>query len=815
MKRNLPASPGEYTPPAPSSHAQASDWAASRRGEDEDPFALGVEFDWKRYLAALWRFKWLVLVVVVAGTSAGVAATRFVHPQYQAQATIWIEGSGAEPGGGPIRPSRLLQSQAWVDLLRSYVVLDSVVRELRLYLNQSSPADSALFAGFNLKQRFIPGEYLLTIDAPGTHFGLADSDGVLIQRGQVGDSIGGELGFAWRPSPQALEPGTTYEFAVDNPRDAATQLGEDLRTEMDKNGNFLRLRLRGQDAEHVATVLNAVAERYVEVAADLKSAKLRELTGILDDQVDYARERLEQAEAELENFRVATITLPSDRSTPIAPGLEITRDPVFSGFFELRVERENLSRDREAIERVLRQAADSGLAVEALEIIPAVRSSSELMTALTELTNKRAELRSLLHRYTSEHPPVRDLRDEVATLENHTIPRMARSVAAELKAQEDDLTELIDSASGELTEIPPRSIEEARLERRVEGAATLYTNLQTRYEEARLAAASAIPDVRVLDPAIAPRRPVNTRQSERIIALAFMVSFALAFFGAIFLDRIDPMLRYPDQVSEDLGLPILASVPHVKSRDGSLAGSSRSQVVEAFRGLRLSLLSAYGAAGPVLVTVTSSGPEEGKSFVAANLALAFSDLGKRTVIVDGDIRRGRLHQVLGADRKPGLTDYLSRRAHEGQVVKHASLGAIDIVPSGTRRAIGPELLHSARMSEFFADLKSQYEVVLVDSPPMAAGVDPLVLANMTGSMLLVLRTGATHREQMDAQLDAVSRLPIRVLGAVLNDVPVKGAYGYYYSAYGAYTALPGYESEDEEEEESWTVTRPDSGVLPE
>jgi succinoglycan biosynthesis transport protein ExoP len=442
---------------------------------------------------------------------------------------------------------------------------------------------------------------------------------------------------------------------------------------------------------------------------------------------------------------------------------------------------------------VLAIAADSALSVEALQVIPVVSGSSELVGAIGEFTNKRAERRALLYRYTEQHRTVQQLQDEIASLERETIPALVAALIAEVRAREAELQRLIDSAGGELTRIPPRAIDEARLERRVRIATTLFTNLRSRYEEARLAAASSFPDVRILDAAVVPWRSTNAQEKPRLILMAFMASLGFGVLGAVLLDRLDPRVKYPEQLSRELGLPILGTVPHVGRRAYGTGLQNTAQVVEAFRVIRLNLLHAYGTAGPVVITVTSPSPQDGKSFVAANLALAFADLGRRTLVIDGDVRRGSLHRLLGGVRKPGLTDYLAGNATWEQVVHTTAFGSLHRIGCGTRRQDGPELLQSAAMSAFMMQLRANYEAIIVDTPPLEAGVDPLALGTLTGSMLLVVRTGATDRVLIEAKLDVLERLPIRILGAVLNDVPPHGVYKQYYRYY-----VPGYDSWDEE-----------------
>src|SRR5437660_9920069 len=198
---------------------------------------------------------------------------------------------------------------------------------------------------------------------------------------------------------------------------------------------------------------------------------------------------------------------------------------------------------------------DSGLSAEALSVVGLVQANPELTQALTELMTKQAELRALRHKDSDADPPVQRLLGEIATLQRQTIPTLARQLAGQLAAKETELGRRVDAASRTLKQLPARAIEEARLRRDAAPAEHLYLSLQGKYDEARLAEASTLSDVRVLDSAVVPRRPVkNTRR--RVILLAFFGSFAMAVVGAVLIDRVDPRVRYPDQVSREMGLTI-------------------------------------------------------------------------------------------------------------------------------------------------------------------------------------------------------------------------------------------------------------------
>lgn len=788
MSSNLPDRPSEsHLTEAPDRAPVA--WAAPRPPalDDEEPTA-----DIRRYLAGLVRYKWLILAVTLLGTAGSVVATRFVKPAYQAQATVWIEASvQVETQQAPIKPSRLLDQTGWVELLTQPVVLDPVVRNLRLFVSAAG-RDSALLATLSVEGRFRTGEYKLDVSPDGRSFTLRGRDGTVWDQGAVGDSIGRAVGFQWAPAAELFRPNSRVDFSVLTPREAGRSLGNDLVARMDRNGNFLLIQYGGTDPRRIVAILDAVITQYVEVAQSLKRDKLTELTRELARQLEYAQKNLDAAEIALQSFQVRTITLPTEQGTPLAAGIQQTESSVFSNYFSMKIQHDQLRRDRDALERVLR---DDSLSTGALMVIQSV-AGSPLAQALDEFSKKQAELRALRYRYTDEYPQVQELVRDIDVLYRQTLPAMVRALIDDVDLREKSVSAQIASAGRELEEIPARTIEETRLVRAVQSAENLYSNLRSRLDAARLAEATTLPDVQVLSRPVVPGRPVSNT-APRIILVGFGVSLGIGIALAFLLDRMDRRLRYPEQVSQDLGLPILGAIPHVNAngRKGALRGPEALNVVEALRGIRLGLSHAYGAAGPMMVTITSPGPGDGKSFLAANLALAFADAGHRTLLVDADVRRGELHRVLGTSRKPGLTDFLTGKIGRDEVVQRTRYEALDFLGGGTRMQTAPELLGSPAMLQLLMSLRTGYNVILLDSPPLGAGVDPLVLGTAAGSLLIVLRSGVTDRELAEAKLDALDRLPIRVLGAVLNDIRPDGQYRYYHYQY--YT--PGYEPRDEAE----------------
>jgi capsular exopolysaccharide synthesis family protein len=267
------------------------------------------------------------------------------------------------------------------------------------------------------------------------------------------------------------------------------------------------------------------------------------------------------------------------------------------------------------------------------------------------------------------------------------------------------------------------------------------------------------------------------------MAMALLAGLGAAVGLALLLDAMDKRIRYPEQVTNDLGLNIAAAIP--KFPRGTVNTRSPEQIahlVEAFRSLRMHVR--HAGMTPITVAISSPQPGDGKSFVSANLAMSFADAGYRTILVDGDTRRGMAHEVFGLTIENGLTDYLAGMADTSQIIRPTSHERLAFVSCGRRRPNGPELLTSAALPRLVAELRSRYDVVLFDTPPLNAGIDAYAISSALSNMVVVLRAGKTERRLAAAKLLLADRLPINILGAVLNAVQLEGEFQYYGYASG-------------------------------
>lgn len=772
-----PTELGEHNGFAP--HSQASgpaSWGSAPLEPEGIP--------WARYLEALKRHVLVIVIITVAGSALGYFAARQVKPLYDAQATVWIEPTRAAQSG-PIRGQQLLPAASWVELLRSFAIVDPVVRSLRLNVSYEKPGDSAAFRGFESAPSLQSGAYTLKID--GSQYVLSTQKGNVIERGRVGDSIGRKVGFAWAPGSDLLRPGTLLTFRVATPRNASAGLMSNVRAVLPEDGQFLKVTLSGANPDRTAKTVNAWVDQFVLSSGGLKKRHLLEFKRILTEQLNVAEAELRAAEAQLEQFRVNTITLPAEASA-VNGGLQATRDPAITNYFQQKQALVEMQHEIAALESIIAQAKGGPLNMQAFLLLPTILSTTpQLRAAMEEVSSRQAAIRTEQQFLTEAHPRIKQLKESLRVLEYETIPGIAFSIVQTLRSRERDLNARVGTQSQELRAIPTRTIEEMRLVRQVAASETLYNVLKSRYGEVSLAEAQTTPDLSVLDYATVPLFP-STDDGPRFFLLALLASLGFAVAFALVHDRLDRRFRYPEQATHELGLAITGTVPRFRpNRKGTFEVETMSQAVESFRTLRLAVRYEFPGNLPVVLAVSSANIGDGKSLVSSNLALAFASAGHRTLLVDGDVRRGTQHATFDVPVVPGLVEYLHDDSQIDTVIKPTSSRNLYLLPRGTRRTRAPELLVSERMRVLVESAKQKFDVVIIDAPPFVAGVDAYALGAAAGTILIVLRPGVTDRKLASAKLTVLDRLPIRVLGTVLNGVPTGGLYRYYGTDY-AYRA---------------------------
>ena len=374
------------------------------------------------------------------------------------------------------------------------------------------------------------------------------------------------------------------------------------------------------------------------------------------------------------------------------------------------------------------------------------------------------------------------------------------------------LQETLDKQRQEANDQAEKLIQYHILQHDAESDRLLYDGLLQKLKEATITVGLRSTNIRVVDPALAPGGP-SRPQKARNILLAFLIGLVGGVGLALFREYLDNTVKSPDDIEALTGLPSLAVVPampELNAHQGRLArrtgeGGSpgriellsyaqpKSQISEAFRALRTSLLLSQAEHPPQVILVTSALPREGKTTAAVNLAVTLAQLGDRTLLMDSDLRkpgiRRALNLTLGKD--VGLSSYLAGVSSlDEATIQHPTITNLSALTTGPVPPSPADLLSSHRMREAIAELRRRFKFIVIDSPPVMAATDAVILSALTDGVLLVVRSGETPKEAFTRTRDLLAAVKCRLLGVVLNAVD-SSAPDYYYS-YRYYPYAYGY-----------------------
>ena len=368
----------------------------------------------------------------------------------------------------------------------------------------------------------------------------------------------------------------------------------------------------------------------------------------------------------------------------------------------------------------------------------------------------------------------------------------------------DQLSKLMGLLQGELSQMPEKIIQSAQLKRAEGSAERLYTQLEDKYMDAWLAEQSVFGNVRLEDPATINPVPIRPNRQASILTGA-LLGLGLGIGLVVLLSFLDSTVRSPDEV-ESHGLNVLATIPIIQPISAqALAGfqstngstpkftahrvsffDPRSSIAEAYRSLRTSIQFASLDHDIRTIAVTSSVPQEGKSTTSANLAIVMAQMGKRTLLVDTDLRRPTVHSVFGVPREPGLTNILFDKISLAEAIHQSDVPNLSLLTCGIIPPNPAELLGSEKMKELIDELMRHFDMVIFDTPPVVAVTDSLLLGMKVDAMIVIARADSTKADALIRSVDTIERSGARLLGIVLNNFNVANAYGAYYRYYQYY-----------------------------
>ncbi len=573
------------------------------------------------------------------------------------------------------------------------------------------------------------------------------------------------------------------------------------------------------DPRTAAAVANGVADAYIDFNLSISRGELSEVRRFLEQQLPVIRQRLAAEENVMRSFRQSNrVVLLSDESRALLEGVS----GFESQYNSTRIERETIER---RISFLRSQLDDQKKTL--LDNLSRGSSSAVVSGLRDDLNAHQVRLATLLSQgFAEDSPQARELDKKIEAtkarlkeelglmLENESASydplklqsdRMARVLELQVElddaaAREAALGKVVEEYAARLNRIPAKEVELARLTRQFQLDENIYKMLMEKYEEARISEAGKLGNVKVIDRAVVPDLPVGPR---RLVNIVFGALLGLCFgIGvALFLEYLDTSIKTSYEVEKILSLPVLGSIPTIDLEDVSSAAGHgaayangataiaerlishhlpRSPISEAYRMLRTNLQFLTPDRPIRSILVTSAGPSEGKTTTAANLAITMAQVGARTLLVDGDLRRPMVAGVFGIDGQPGLTELLIREGDLKKVARPSGVDNLLIVPAGTLPPNPSELLGSQKMKAVIEAMKECCDLVIFDCPPVITVTDAAVLAAETDIVLLVVQSGKTDREMAKRAKVLLHNVKATIAGVVLNNISPELQAGYYY-----------------------------------
>lgn len=575
---------------------------------------------------------------------------------------------------------------------------------------------------------------------------------------------------------------------------AISSLLDRLEITASRNSRLLTLRFDSFEPRLAADVANTLAQLHVERDMEFRYTSSRDASRWLQQRLAEQRQALEASERALQGYReehgVAAV---EDRQAIIVRELENLQSAVTSATLA-RIESEARYQD-------LKAEQDDA---DALARFPEILRNEVIQEQKLMLARLRRDRARMAEDLGPRHPDMISIDSSILDAEDllqSEVLAVVDSLRIEFQvasSQERQLLAELDRQTEEALALDRAGITYGVMRREAESNRSLYQSLLQRAAETGITGELETSNVRILDVAETPVRPVSPRR--QLILLIGLLGGGVLGVGLVFLlEHVDDSIKTPDHVREHLSAPYLGMVPFSRALDAAagerkepldassewlplLGESAPADFIESIRSVRTSLIFSSADEGCRTVLVTSAAPDEGKSCMSANLAISLARMGRRTLLVDGDLRRPHQHLYFDQELEPGLSNLLATDVAESAAVRDTSVPGLALLPAGKAVPNPADLLGSERFARIVDAYRNRFDWIVVDATPVLPVADALVTARVVGAALFVVASDKTSRRVAADALEKLDRTGARVLGAVLNKARLE-RYPYYYSRY--------------------------------
>ena len=596
------------------------------------------------------------------------------------------------------------------------------------------------------------------------------------------------------------------------PRDIAKVLDKAVNIEQKRGIDIVDITVQSPSAFETALIANIYADQYRLFDLEMNRNQLTTVREFLTDQVKEKKADLENTENILSAFQAKNgiIALDAQSQSLITQlaNFEAQRDDVVISLAgtnkmlkqlkdELKQQNPKIADYLESVaQQSSLQAIQDGIAKLEVnkEIALANNTQIDKSVVVKDYDNQINALKDQLKKkvdvvkqgiFASNPDEIKDLTSKILDAE---VQSQSYSIQA------DELNKLVSKYESQFNKLPSTAIEYASLERNREAAEKLYALLEEKYQEAIINEQSQPGNVFIVDEGIRPFEPAKPNRI-LIVLIGFVLGAGLAFGYVFIKDYFDNTVKTPEDI-QNRNINVLAWIPQIEGV-GTNGGKEFEFIVakkpdsipsEAFRALRTRIqYSKIGSDAIKSILVTSSAPSEGKTTVAVNLAGTFALTNKKTLIIDADLRKPRIHSVFNANKYPGMIDYLFGQAKLEEIMRPTEIENLHYIPSGTIPPNPSEMISSKPMQDFLSEMRKRYDLVIVDSAPIIAVTDSEILAALVDATIMVVSAEKTELDLMEKASELIKRGSSSFIGAVLNNFTYKSGYGSYYKYYYYYS----------------------------
>lgn len=756
--------------------ASSAGLAAADRAQTLKAYADLGDVDLKEALLTLWRRKWLIILMILVCAGATTGAVMSMTPRYTGSVKLLFEEQQINLLPGLIN-QKLPTEQ--IQVIGSRAVAQRVIDNLGLKADPEFNPDlqpEPLLTQWRQKLQNMISSRLdfarLSTPAIGDDLEMLSASDV------------DRAGAGSEEATDDLAARLFNEFILDG-------FLERLTVDTVPNSTVIEISFDSDRPAMAARLADAVADSYLQQRLEAKFEEIQRTTGWLDQRIAELREQVSVAEDAVEAYRSQTGLLETDGGTVAAQQVS----ELNSQLILARTARAEREARRDQVRRLLNLGGD-GLA-SATEVL-----GSPLITSLVEQeVTLRRKVADLSQVYGARHPLLLSAQAELEDLQSKIkseTARIAESMQAEVnvaRERERLLEEGLRQLEVRVADSNQASVTLRALEREASAARNLLETFMQQSQELKsqddLGAYRA--DATIISYSAIPRKPSYPRKT-LAVAAAIVVGGVIGVALALLLERFDAVFRSASQMEEELGIPVLSSVPDLgrtravrkRGLHAYLLDNPNTAVSEAMRAINARMLHFRGDRRSAAFQFVSSEPEEGKSSLALGTAQMHAKAGRRVLLIDADFRQSSVAAMLHLPSTPGLTELMARQRTVEEVVRQDPASGVHLITAGRMVPTAHDFLIGGRLAEIIAEARGQYDLIIVDSPPVLSVADAPVIAQAVDATIFVARWGKTRKQTVIFALRQLAQTGASIIGLVLSRVDVRRAASYTYGDAGQY-----------------------------